>query len=128
MNKKRFAIIFGILIASAATALIFTTFLKSPDNVFSQLIGGIANIPTNFQTNAQASTEKFCKHSGGETLNKTGSCTDSLGVLDDYCTDNILHKTYCLNDECNLKRYDCEEYCQGICLTIAGRGYCACPG
>ena len=122
MDKKRIVIMLGIFIVSATTVFIFTTFIKSPDNnfSFSQLIGGISSTP--------ASIEKFCKHSGGETPNKTGSCTDNLGVLSDYCTSNILHKTYCLNDECNLTRYDCEEYCQGACLTIAGRSYCACPG
>jgi hypothetical protein len=126
MNKKRILIILGIFVIAAITVLFLNIFLNPQNNISTQTLGGIVNIP-NFQTGTP-STEKFCTHSGGNTPNETGSCTDNLGVHYDNCNYNILNKVYCENDGCTSQRINCEEYCQGICVTIAGRGRCICPG
>jgi hypothetical protein len=122
-NKKRILIAVGIFAITATVVLVLNIFLKPENNVFTQLIGGIVN------TQPHSEPASFCKHYGGDVPNASGFCiSKELGKISDSCTENVLHKTYCENDECKLKSIDCEEYCQGICLTIAGRGYCACPG
>lgn len=120
MNKKRIVIISGIVLIVVINAFFISSYINSPDS-FNQILGGVLSNPVN--------SNPFCEHYGGENLTEPGTCiSKDSGEVSDYCEGNVLHKASCLNNECELKNYDCREYCNGLCLRDAmNRGYCACP-